>query len=123
MRTCERFLHTLQHSGFRHPRSAMGRGGWARRARKQSTNQEIENLIRRIAKEGTGEEEPREFKDLPISAKTLEGLTENRFETMTAIQRAAIPYALSGRDILGSAKTGSGKTVLNSLLRLLLTNS
>jgi hypothetical protein len=33
------------------------------------------------------------------------------YTTLTAIQRAALPHALAGRDILGAAKTGSGKTL------------
>ena len=65
-----------------------------------------------------------EFSTLPISAPTLQGLTEgvgggskNRnenvknFTIMTDIQNACIPHALAGRDILGAAKTGSGKTL------------
>eukprot|EP00899_Mesostigma_viride_P026893 jgi/Mesvir1/7389/Mv19190-RA.1 len=51
------------------------------------------------------------FKELPLSERTLRGLTEAGFESMTAIQRSAIPHALRGRDILGAAKTGSGKTL------------
>jgi len=43
-----------------------------------------------------------------------------RYERPTAIQAQALPAALSGRDVLGVAKTGSGKTaafVLPMLVR------
>ncbi|GJS47405.1 DEAD-box ATP-dependent RNA helicase 32, partial [Tanacetum coccineum] len=33
------------------------------------------------------------------------------FKNMTSIQRASLPHALCGRDILGAAKTGSGKSL------------
>ncbi len=33
------------------------------------------------------------------------------FKTMTEIQRRAVPPGLAGKDILGAAKTGSGKTL------------
>lgn len=51
------------------------------------------------------------FVDLPLSQYTKDALREANFETLTAIQRAAIPHALFGRDVLGAAKTGSGKTL------------
>eukprot|EP00750_Incisomonas_marina_P003173 INCI12874.2.p1 GENE.INCI12874.2~~INCI12874.2.p1 ORF type:complete len:821 (+),score=217.23 INCI12874.2:271-2733(+) len=51
------------------------------------------------------------FSELPISGATLEGLTSAKFTSMTKVQRASIPHALAGRDILGAAKTGSGKTI------------
>eukprot|EP00003_Mantamonas_plastica_P007436 TRINITY_DN1624_c2_g1_i9.p1 TRINITY_DN1624_c2_g1~~TRINITY_DN1624_c2_g1_i9.p1 ORF type:complete len:270 (-),score=99.89 TRINITY_DN1624_c2_g1_i9:383-1192(-) len=51
------------------------------------------------------------FKELPISQKTLKGLTKHKFIKLTDIQRSAIPHALTGRDVLGAAKTGSGKTL------------
>ncbi|XP_060814768.1 probable ATP-dependent RNA helicase DDX10 [Bombus pascuorum] len=52
-----------------------------------------------------------EFTDLPLSPKTLKGLTENNYIEMTDIQRQSIGLALRGNDILGAAKTGSGKTL------------
>ena len=51
------------------------------------------------------------FASLPISVATLSGLTKTNYTTMTKIQSASIPHALAGRDILGAAKTGSGKTL------------
>jgi ATP-dependent RNA helicase DDX10/DBP4 len=41
----------------------------------------------------------------------LEGLALAKLTIATEIQAAAIPHALAGRDILGAAKTGSGKTL------------
>lgn len=51
------------------------------------------------------------FADLPLSSKTLKGLSENGYIEMTDIQRQSIGLALRGNDILGAAKTGSGKTL------------
>ncbi|GAW25780.1 putative ATP-dependent RNA helicase HAS1 [Rosellinia necatrix] len=52
------------------------------------------------------------FTELKLSEKTLQAIQEEmKFETMTPIQRRAIPPLLAGRDVLGAAKTGSGKTL------------
>lgn len=51
------------------------------------------------------------FDSLPLSQRTLQGLSLAKLEIATEIQAAAIPHALAGRDILGAAKTGSGKTL------------
>ncbi|KAI1813826.1 P-loop containing nucleoside triphosphate hydrolase protein [Poronia punctata] len=52
------------------------------------------------------------FAELNLSERTLRAIKEEmNFETMTAIQRRAIPPLLAGRDVLGAAKTGSGKTL------------
>ena len=51
------------------------------------------------------------FEELPLSKHTQRALAEHSFVSMTAIQRATLPHALCGRDILGAAKTGSGKTL------------
>lgn len=51
------------------------------------------------------------FADLPISINTLRGLNNRGFSKMTEVQRCAIPHALTGRDLLVSSRTGSGKTI------------
>ncbi|KAF2152203.1 DEAD-domain-containing protein [Myriangium duriaei CBS 260.36] len=58
------------------------------------------------------------FSDLPLSGPTIAGLEAAHFTTLTGIQAKAIPLALKGHDILGAAKTGSGKT-LSFLIPLL----
>ncbi|MDR1026262.1 MAG: DEAD/DEAH box helicase [Lactobacillus sp.] len=50
------------------------------------------------------------FKNLGIPPIMLEALTKMNFATPTPIQEPAIPVALEGHDILGSAQTGTGKT-------------
>ena len=51
------------------------------------------------------------FTSLPISKRTKDCLQEGKLIVATDIQAAALPHALAGRDILGAAKTGSGKTL------------
>ena len=51
------------------------------------------------------------FSDLPVSRSTISGLNKANFLKMTEVQRATIPHALSGRDIISCARTGSGKTL------------
>lgn len=53
----------------------------------------------------------RTFEELPLSRYTKDALKQAGYVSLTAIQRAALPHALAGRDILGAAKTGSGKTL------------
>ena len=50
------------------------------------------------------------FAQFPIDARLRQGVAEMDFTTPTPIQVAAIPPALQGHDILGSAETGTGKT-------------
>ncbi len=50
------------------------------------------------------------FEDLGLSEPLLRALQEVGFSRATKIQAAVIPLALAGKDILGQAKTGSGKT-------------
>ncbi len=50
------------------------------------------------------------FSDLALDPKVLSAVAEAGYETPTPIQEQAIPYALEGRDVLGIAQTGTGKT-------------
>ncbi|RWS09435.1 putative ATP-dependent RNA helicase pitchoune-like protein [Dinothrombium tinctorium] len=46
-----------------------------------------------------------------VSEQTLKAIKEMGFVRMTEIQAKSIPYLLDGKDLVGSAKTGSGKTI------------
>ncbi|MDR0430270.1 MAG: DEAD/DEAH box helicase [Tannerellaceae bacterium] len=50
------------------------------------------------------------FKELNISEPILKALANKNYEKPTPIQEQAIPVALGGRDLLGIAQTGTGKT-------------
>ncbi|AGI67753.1 putative ATP-dependent RNA helicase RhlE [Octadecabacter antarcticus 307] len=50
------------------------------------------------------------FSDLKLDAKVLKAVEETGYTTPTPIQAGAIPPALEGRDVLGIAQTGTGKT-------------
>ncbi len=50
------------------------------------------------------------FSDLKLDPKVLKAIEETGYETPTPIQAGAIPPALEGRDVLGIAQTGTGKT-------------
>ena len=55
------------------------------------------------------------FSDLPLSAPLHRALEEEGYTAPTPIQIQAIPPALEGRDILGIAQTGTGKTAAFAL--------
>jgi ATP-dependent RNA helicase RhlE len=55
------------------------------------------------------------FASLGLSQALLRAIAARAYQAPTAIQLAAIPAALQGRDVLGSARTGSGKTAAFAL--------
>lgn len=57
----------------------------------------------------------KKFTDLPLIAPLQFALKEAGYETPTPIQLAAIPPLLEGKDLLGIAQTGTGKTAAFSL--------
>ena len=50
------------------------------------------------------------FKDLGLSPEVLSAVADAGYENPTPIQAQAIPVVLAGRDVLGIAQTGTGKT-------------
>ncbi|RJT53228.1 DEAD/DEAH family ATP-dependent RNA helicase [Rahnella variigena] len=55
------------------------------------------------------------FADLGLSAPIISALTDLGYEKPSPIQAECIPHLLNGRDVLGMAQTGSGKTAAFSL--------
>ena len=56
-----------------------------------------------------------EFSALGLSPTTLQAVIDTGYTTATPIQAQAIPVALAGRDVLGIAQTGTGKTAAFTL--------
>src|SRR5881227_345017 len=50
------------------------------------------------------------FADLGLSEPTLQALRDVGYESPSPIQEQAIPALLEGRDVIGQAQTGTGKT-------------
>jgi len=55
------------------------------------------------------------FSDLGLSQKVLAAVEAAGYTAPTEIQKRAIPFALAGRDVLGIAQTGTGKTAAFTL--------
>ncbi|WP_298424332.1 DEAD/DEAH box helicase, partial [Rhodoblastus sp.] len=56
-----------------------------------------------------------QFSDLGLSEKVLRAVEDSGYTTPTPIQAQAIPHVLAGRDVLGIAQTGTGKTAAFTL--------
>lgn len=55
------------------------------------------------------------FPELGLDESILKSIEEFGFKTPTPIQAGAIPHILEGRDVIGSAQTGTGKTAAYAL--------
>ena len=60
-------------------------------------------------------DDPTTFADLGLRPELLAALAALGYEEPTPIQREAIPPLLAGRDLLGQAATGTGKTAAFAL--------
>ena len=58
---------------------------------------------------------PITFRELDLPAPVLQALDEVGYESPSPIQAATIPPLLAGRDVLGQAQTGTGKTAAFAL--------
>eukprot|EP00659_Diplonema_papillatum_P009403 gene9403-14581_t len=82
------------------------------RARRRETDeQKLAQLQRRVDELPDELSKVDQFVDLPLSDETIRGLKQRGFGEPTEVQQKTIPAALKGRDVLGAAKTGSGKTL------------
>jgi len=86
-----------------------------RRASPKSQRQQI------LSSDSQTAQEALHFSDLGLSPKVLSAVTDAGYTQPTPIQAGAIPHALQGKDVLGIAQTGTGKTaafVLPMITRL-----
>jgi ATP-dependent RNA helicase DeaD len=58
---------------------------------------------------------PSAFAEFGLAAPVLQAVQDLGYETPSAIQAETIPYLLEGRDVLGQAQTGTGKTAAFAL--------
>ena len=63
-----------------------------------------------VIKGGKNMQSIQRFEDLPLSPEILRGIEELEFEELFPIQAQAIMPLLEGRDVIGQAQTGTGKT-------------
>ena len=63
------------------------------------------------------------FSELNLISPIANALADTGYSTATEIQRQAIPYILDGRDIIGCAQTGTGKTAAFSIPMLQILHS
>ncbi|KAK3944912.1 ATP-dependent RNA helicase dbp-10 [Diplogelasinospora grovesii] len=73
-------------------------------SRQRSSNRKASNVQGKSVKKGGG------FQAMGLSANLLRAITKKGFQVPTPIQRKAIPLVLDRRDVVGMARTGSGKT-------------
>ncbi|KMU87184.1 ATP-dependent RNA helicase dbp10 [Coccidioides immitis H538.4] len=73
-------------------------------AHQASMNRKASNLKGRTVKKGGG------FQAMGLNANLLKAITRKGFSVPTPIQRKTIPLVLDDQDVVGMARTGSGKT-------------
>jgi ATP-dependent RNA helicase DDX54/DBP10 len=73
-------------------------------AQQAASNRKGANLKGRTVKKGGG------FQAMGLNANLLKAITRKGFSVPTPIQRKSIPLLLDGKDVVGMARTGSGKT-------------
>ncbi|KAH9062245.1 DEAD-domain-containing protein [Lactarius vividus] len=80
-----------------------------------STKPKLAGQRSQVVSSGAGSSKNATFLSLNISPPLLSALSKMAIHTPTEIQRACIPPLIIGRDCIGNAKTGSGKTIAFAL--------
>ena len=70
----------------------------------------LENLQESLEEARPQDHPQMQFQDLALSPALLKAVAEEGYTTPTPIQQQSIPACLEGRDVLGCAQTGTGKT-------------
>lgn len=78
-------------------------------AKDDSTNADVDAAPEETKNEGTT------FAEMNLHPKVLDAVTAVGYESPSAIQEETIPLILSGRDVVGLAQTGTGKTAAFAL--------
>ncbi len=68
-----------------------------------------------LARDDAPASAPLLFNTLPLDPKLLRAVAESGYTAMTPIQAKAIPIVLAGRNVMGAAQTGTGKTAAFTL--------
>ena len=76
---------------------------------------ELKGKVDGMAERGSKKAEPPGFSMLGLDARLVEALTGLGYEEPSPIQREAIPPLLTGKDLVGQAATGTGKTAAFAL--------
>ncbi|TVY80323.1 ATP-dependent RNA helicase dbp4 [Lachnellula suecica] len=92
-------------------RKSSARGNDVRSLKRKRDVEDLEKLQQQVENLDPKSTQITDFSDLPLSHPTARGIEASHFKTLTDIQAKSIPLALKGKDILGAAKTGSGKTL------------
>jgi superfamily II DNA/RNA helicase len=96
-------------------------GAWRLPRRTSRATEPAKKQPDNLSSDTTTAEEALTFADLGLSPKVLSAVTDAGYTVPTPIQAGAIPHALQGKDVLGIAQTGTGKTaafVLPMITRL-----
>ncbi|CAB3370306.1 Hypothetical predicted protein [Cloeon dipterum] len=75
-----------------------------------SDESDVQEVGQDTQNEEVEDEGPTTFKELGVIPLLCEACDQLKWKTPTAIQKQAIPLALQGKDVIGLAETGSGKT-------------
>ncbi len=92
---------------------------------KQPSSESVHSFIRKASVQERNVEEirpTRQFNELAISDKLKQNIIQRGFTTLMPIQEKGIPEILQGKDVIGIANTGTGKTaaflipIINSII-------